>query len=326
MIGCAATGGGALSFVWFMLVSELVMTVEGWRLAGWRPAAPADWDALRPLVRAGWQVTASGLIGQVVAQLDAVAMGRWFGAAPLGFYNRASQLLLQPALLVATPFTQVLLASLSRLQDDPTSFSRHLRDSANLIAHLTLPFAAVCIAAPEDVVLVVLGSSWPDAAPLLRWLGVTAAATLLAATLPAVCVATGRVRRHTAICLATLLVLMAALGYGRAGGPVGLAAAVAVAQAGLLPFKIWWATRGLPTGWADYVGALRGPLLQSLALGAAMAVARTLAPYPGPTAAALALAAGAAGYAAAALGRAAGRDELRRIRGLLGGHALPSRR
>lgn len=326
MIGAAAAGAGALAFVWFMLVSEFAMAVEAWRLAGWRPSAPADWAALRPLVRTGWQVTASGLLGQIVAQLDAAAMGRWFGAAPLGCYNRATQLLLQPALLVATPFTQVLLASLSRLRGEPASFSRHLRDSANLIAHLTLPFAAVCVAAPEYVVLVALGSSWPDAAPLLRWLGVAAASTLLAATLPAVCIATGQARRHTEVCFATLLVLLAALWFGRASGPVGLAAAVAVAQAGLLPIKVWWATRGLPVGWVDYVAALRGPVLQSLALGAAVAAARALAPSTGLRAVALALAAGAVSYAAVALGRTEGRDELRRIRGLLGGHAFPTRR
>ncbi len=318
MILAALLGAGGYAFAWFLLLSEGTMCIS-WRFRRWRPQAPADWRGLRHLLRTGAHLTGSNILTQILAQLDAALMGRWFGAIPLGFYNRAAQLLVQPSLLIATPFSQVLFATLSRLGPTASSFVSHLRETANAIAHLTLPVVAVCCSMPNEVVRVVLGSDWPGAAPLLRWLALARGITLLGATVQPLCVAQGRVRRLVGLSAVALAVTAGALWFGRTEGPSGLAAAVAIAAFLMLGPRLWAATRGGPVTLSDYGHAFTGPILQSIWLAAGLVVGKFLAPqFTGNeiAIAAVAVFCGCLSYGLGLLLRPATRAELRRIRPL----------
>jgi len=265
MIGAAAVGAGAYSFVVFLLVSEATL-VGAWMHCRWRPVAPARWESVREILRLGMQLTRANLIVAATQQVDAVLLGRWFGPAALGFYNRAGQILQQPTLHLATPFSQVLLATLSRLGPGSDDFSRQLRETANLIAYLTLPLAAVAFGAPEQVVHLVLGSGWPEAAPMLRWLAVGAAATYLGATATPVAIAANHARRLVYLNGALLLLLLLGFVIARPLGPVGLAAAYALVNAGLLLPRLACSVRGTPVHIKDYGNAFSGPLTLAVAI------------------------------------------------------------
>ena len=177
MITTALLDGGAYAFAAFLLVSEFVCLVGAWRICGWRPTAPAHWRSLRPLHRPASDLLVYNVLQCALTQVDTVLVGRWFGAAAAGLYNRPTQLLALPLTHIATPLSQVLAASLSRLSPASPDFSATVRQATNLLAHLTLPIAAVCLVVPHDLVRLVLGPDWPDAAPLLRWLAVSATPT-----------------------------------------------------------------------------------------------------------------------------------------------------
>ncbi len=328
MIVAAWLGVGAAAFAWFLLVSEAVMGLLAWTWCHWRPRAPAAWREIVPLLRTGLQLTAGNLLAQLLAIADTLGFGRWLGAGALGPYNRAGQLLQQPVQLVAVPFGQVLLATLSRLGTTSPAFAPHLRDTANAIAHLTLPVVAVCVALPDFIVRLVLGAAWPDAAPLLRWLALGAAATLLTATVQPLCIATGRAHRLTGLSALALAATATALWVARDCGPSGLAGAVALANVALLAPRLWWATRDTPVSLHDYAGAFTGPLTQTLALAAGLTAGRwAVSEVTGHTLLAVvgALSGGAAAYALALAARRATRAELARMRALLPGlRATPS--
>lgn len=290
MVTAGALGAGAYAFAAFLLVSEATMIVA-WRFCRWRAAAPVRWGSAAGLVGTGWQITRANLLVAAAQQLDAFLFGRWFGAAPLGLYNRAGQVLQQPMMHLATPFSQVLLATLSRLGPQSPEFPRHLRETANLIGYLTLPLAALAFAIPHEIVAVVLGSAWPDAAPLLRWLALGAAAIYLGAPANQVAIAGGRAERLTHLTAASLAVLTTGLFLARSFGPVGLSAAVGMANVLLLVPKLWWTSAGTSVRLRDYADAFTGPLLFAGLLAAGAATGRALvdtSPTPARFAAALA--------------------------------------
>lgn len=320
MITAAWLGAGAASFAWFLLASETTMGLVGWTWCRWRPTAPAGWREIGSLLRTGLHLTAGGVLAQLLSIADTLGFGRWLGATALGPYNRAGQLLQQPVQLIAVPFGQVLLAALSRLGTASPAFAPHLRETTNAIAHLTLPAVALCLALPEAVIRVVLGAAWPDAVPLLRWLAVGAAAALLTATVQPLCVASGRSHRLTGLAALALLTTGTALWLARNDGPVGLAAAAALANLALVLPRLWWACRDTPVRLRDYGQAFAGPGLQATALAAGLAggrglMARTTDNLWAATAVAVLL--GAIFYAAALLLRAETRTELGRIRDLI---------
>jgi O-antigen/teichoic acid export membrane protein len=277
MIVAGAKGAGAFAFVSFLLVSEGALTIGAWMICRWRPCAPPRWASLRGFWREGADLTGNNVVTAVLQQLDALLMGRWFGAFALGLYNRPGQLLALPTLHIAAPATHVLLATLARLGPASTEFASHVRGAANLIAHLTLPLAVVCAVLPDEVVHLVLGAAWPQAAPLLRWLSVGAAAMYLGATTYAVCIATGHTRRLAAQSVVALGVTLVALWLGRAGGPEGLAAAVALANVCLLPLRLAWSVRGTPVRLSDYAAAFVRPVAVAGVFAAGMAIGRRAA-------------------------------------------------
>ena len=292
----------------------------------WRPRAPADWPGIRPLAQTGLHLTGYQLLLFGVQQADTLLMGRWFGATALGLYNRAGQLLIQPATHLAAPFNQVLLSTLSRLGAHSPSFAEHFRSTTNTIAHLTLPVAIVCLVLPHEVVRLVLGAAWPDAAPLLAWLAVSAALSLLSSTTYALCVASGNSARLAPMAGATLLVTVIALWLGRSHGPVGLATALAVGNLVLFIPRLGWSARGTPVSLRDFAAAFAGPIVTSVALAAGLLAGRILAADAGPVVRVLiALAAGLATTSCCLLLSPRVRHEFEQLwRSLVGGRPTQS--
>jgi PST family polysaccharide transporter len=277
MLLAGVAGAGAYSFAVFLLVSEAIALLAAWRICRWRPSAPARWASVRPLVHTGASLTGYNLLVYVAQQIDTLLMGKWFGALSLGLYSRPNQLLALPTLHLATPLTQVLLATLAREPPSSPAFARHVRETANLIAHLTLPLAVVCAVLPHEVVRLVLGTAWPDAAPLLRWLAASAAVSYLTATLYAVGVASGHARRLAVMAAVSLLTITCGVWVGRRYGPMGFAAGLAAANLALFVPRLWWGIHGTPVRLPDYFAAFFGPFGLGLALAGGMVAGREFA-------------------------------------------------
>ncbi len=270
MIATALLDGGAYAFVAFLLVSESVCLIGAWRVCGWRSTAPARWLSIRPLWRPASDLLAYNVLQCILTQIDTVLMGGWFGAGAAGLYNRPNQLLALPVTHIASPLTQVLAASLSRLSPASPDFSTAVRHAANLLAHLTLPLAVLCIAVPHDIVRLLLGPDWTDAAPLLRWLAVSAAASYLTVTVYAVCFAIAKTQRLVLLTVGALVTTSLALWLARPYGPVGLAMALAVVNLLFVFPRLAAATWKTPLALRDYFSALAGPLALALLFALAL--------------------------------------------------------
>ena len=121
-------------------------------------------------MRFGGNLTGFNFINYFNRNLDNILLGYYLGAGPLGVYSRAYSLLLLPLREINGPASAVLLPALSRLQADPIRFRR-----AYLRAVEILGFAGLCIvgltfsSAPE-LVRIVLGQGWEQAAIVFRCL------------------------------------------------------------------------------------------------------------------------------------------------------------
>lgn len=277
MIVAAAAAEEARSFAWFTVISETVMLIGVWRAGPVLPRAPAAWREMLVLSRTGLHVTGFQFLQYATTQLDLVLMGRWFGATALGFYNRAGQVLVQPATHIAAPFTQVLMPTLARLGPASPEFARHFCETTRVIAYLSLPVAALGWAVPEEMVIVLLGRDWPEAAPLLRWLAITAATSYLSASLYALCVAAGHAYRLTLMTAITIPVMLLGMWIGRSSGPTGLAFSVAMANVVMLLPRLAWSAQGTPVKTGDFKEALIGPVTLAVFLTAGLWAGRSLA-------------------------------------------------
>jgi PST family polysaccharide transporter len=271
MIAAAALGGaGAWAFVIYLIVSEAAIAALAWRACRWRPRRKAQWNSIRALARTGFQLTRFHALNYVLFQLDTFAIGHALGARSLGLYSRASQLLGLTNLHVAGPLTSVAMAALSRVQADAAEFRRQARATTTMIAHLVLPAAAVCVAIPEEIVRLVLGGQWPDAAPILRWLAVHTGIFTATSLALSINIAAGQTQRLALGAIVSLPVIALAVWLGLPYGAAGVAAAMALASVALAVPRLWWTLRGSPLSGGDFLGALAGPVVVAAILAGGM--------------------------------------------------------
>lgn len=107
-------------------------------------------------------------INQVALTGDNLVVGRVLGAAPLGLYTRAYQLMSVGTSLFNQALGRVFFASLARLQQEPERARDMFHGVAGLVALIGLPAAALLSLFAEEAVEIALGPQWRDAVPLFR--------------------------------------------------------------------------------------------------------------------------------------------------------------
>jgi len=276
MITAAALGAGAYSLILFMVLVDIVWAVLAWKHEPCRQLLSAPRESLVALARTGRELTYFQALNYLSQQAEIVGVGQYLGAYALGLYSRASQMLALPTTHLAEPLSQVTLTALSRLTTAPEGFKKQVASGVTIIAYLTLPVAALCIAIPEEIVRILLGSQWHEAAPLMRWLAVSAALMQVTQIAQSIAIAVDQSRRLILTAAVTLITLISAVVIGLPHGPNGVALAVAVANLLLFLPRLWWRLKGSPVRVAHFVNALKGPFLTALLLGLGAASGRAL--------------------------------------------------
>lgn len=159
-VGLAFLGWGPWSLVAAQLTQVTIRTAILLRASppflGGRPT----WASFIELMDygVGQSITRMGVI--FANQADNLVVGRWLGAAALGIYSRAYQLMQVPTALLTDVLDRVLFPTMSRLQDDPRRLgSAYLRATAALVL-VALPVGVVAAVLAPELVAVAFGSRW----------------------------------------------------------------------------------------------------------------------------------------------------------------------
>jgi O-antigen/teichoic acid export membrane protein len=94
---------------------------------------------------------------------DNVVVGRWLGAAGLGFYERAYFLMNLPYTCVANVLSGVMFPALSRAQGDPPALRRAYLLVTQLTAMVAAPAMATLAVAAPHLVPALYGPQWTSA-------------------------------------------------------------------------------------------------------------------------------------------------------------------
>jgi len=126
------------------------------------------WASLKELLRFGTGMMAWRTASNVALEADNLVVGRFLGAADLGFYSRAYWLAATPAVLFGRGVAGVLFSSLARLQGDRQRMAEAYRRGVTVNNLVAVPASVgIAIIAPE-LVQVVLGGQWGPAVPPLQ--------------------------------------------------------------------------------------------------------------------------------------------------------------
>ncbi|MDN5863178.1 MAG: oligosaccharide flippase family protein, partial [Salinisphaera sp.] len=233
---------------------------------------------------------------------DNLIIGSVQGAAALGYYSRAYALMLMPLTHITYIMQNVMLASFSRLRRNRRAVRMAYLRAIGVLALITMPMMAGLLATAHAFVLTMFGGQWAAMVPILQLLCVVGLIQPITATSGWLFLSQGRTDLQMRISLLTTPLVVAAFAVGVLWGALGVAAAYAIVNLVIWYPIMAWSGRLVGLEIRGLLRQLRGPLLSSLTMAAAVAwVARWLpADWAAPARLALLVLSGIACYTALA--------------------------
>jgi O-antigen/teichoic acid export membrane protein len=264
-----AVAGALLGHEYWALVYREVsrsvfMTVGTWLACRWIPGPPRRGSDVRSLLKFGGDLTAFNLIYFFTTSMGQMVVGKVFGAASLGLYRNAYQLMLGPVSQLLYPINSVAESTLSRLQDNPDKYRQYFRTMLTFVALTLMPFVMFLTVYAEEVILVVLGAKWHEAVPYFRILGIAAFLTPISAVMSPLMVTCGHSRRLFWLGVLEAATLAPAFLVGSHWGPLGVVSAHVFSTYILFFPNLFWGVRDTPVTVRLYLGAVVWPLIGSL--------------------------------------------------------------
>lgn len=166
-VWCAAQGAGVWALVAATLAQQTLVMVIGLVVARYPLLAGWSADSAAALWRYGTRLSFVGLLEFASANIDAMLIGRRFGAADLGLYNRATSLTQLPVEQVLGAVVKVLFPALAAVQSDRQRLADGYLVLLLACGLVSTTIAAAIAAAPDDVVAALLGPRWLEVVPVV---------------------------------------------------------------------------------------------------------------------------------------------------------------
>jgi O-antigen/teichoic acid export membrane protein len=268
-IGMALAGEG----YWALVISNITPSAAGglgaWLVTRWIPGRPQRRSDIRSMLVFGGTMSLVNTIGYFAYNVDKVLIGRFWGAAALGLYGRAYQLVNLPTDNLSSAISSVAFPALSRVQNEPARLRSYFLKGYSFFLSLVVPVTVACALFPGDIIRVCLGPKWHEAAGIFRLLSPAILAFALINPFGWLLYACGQVRRSLGIALVVAPTVI--LGYvaGLRNGPHGVAIGYSLALVLLAGPLIVWAKRGTSITSLDVLRTI-GPIFLSIATGVAV--------------------------------------------------------
>ena len=267
-IGAAKAGFGYWSLVAMTVTLPLSASTAFWVATAWAPGMPRRRTGIRSMLRFGGTLTLNGLVVYIASNFEKVLLGRFWGADAIGIYGRAYQLIRIPTDTLNGSIGEVAFSALSRLQDDPVRLRSYFLKGYSLVLALTLPATFACGLLATDLIAVVLGPKWKDAAPIFRLLTPTILVFAIANPLSWLLGAIGMVGRGVKMSLVIAPLMIVSYLLGLRYGPQGVAFGYSTVMVLWLMPVIIWSVHGTVISVRDILITASRPLASSAVAGA----------------------------------------------------------
>jgi O-antigen/teichoic acid export membrane protein len=243
-ITMAWRGAGYWALVALPLTLNFIQMAVSWMLVRWRPGRPHRDRQIGSMLAFGGNVSLSYLIFNLNRSFDSILIGWYWGAAPLGLYSRAYNLLMLPVRQLSTPAGNVAIPSFSRLQDNPERFARYYLRAIGLIIWITAPIFGFLFVAAKPAIVLVLGPNWGEAAPVFQILVVSALGQLLLESTIWLFISRGQSARLLKLLLIISPAIICSFAIGLPFGIKGVALSSSLILIAILPWILRFTFRG----------------------------------------------------------------------------------
>lgn len=211
---------------WAAAIVGLVLV---WATCPWRPGKVGDWTKVQSAIDFGLHLTGFNFLNYINRQFDDVLIGWRWGAAELGYYTRAYQLLLLPLALVNNPISTAVIPALSRLQEEPAKWREAYLEALKVTLLASCGVATLLVATAKPLVIVLLGTPWVHSSQIFLFLAISMFASVVMNCNGWIYISLGRTKRMFRWNFLVASVLATAFLIGLPYGGIGVATAYSIA-------------------------------------------------------------------------------------------------
>jgi polysaccharide transporter, PST family len=263
-IAMALTGWGYWALVVKPILTSGLAAIGAWMSCPWLPGRFKFTREAREMVRFGMGVTGFTMTDYLAQSADRIALGYFFGAGQLGYFQNAL-LLYNNLLSIFTQLHDVAVSSLSKLRDNVDELKRSWSAALSSLSFLSmLAFAGLAVTG-QDFLVLLLGEKWEPAGPILCIFAVRGIAHVVERTLGWLHVAAGRSDRWMRWGVFSAIFQLMAVFAGIPFGLAGVATAHAIATFCLFVPALVYAGRPVGIGAKDVVRAVGPQMVAALA-------------------------------------------------------------
>lgn len=268
------------SLVILVAIRGIVSVLMVWSLSPWRPGKLSRSSGVRPMLVFGGSLTGSNFLSYFICNGDQMTIGYALGPSLLGIYTKAYALLTLPMTQFESPLRTVMIPALSRLQDEPKQYRNYYLKALAAVSLVTMPLAAFLFVSADEVVDILLGSQWSQAASVFRYLAPAAFFTSIGFAPRWLFISLGRAGTQFVWTLLSAAVMVNGFLIGVNWGINGVAASVSITYSSMYILALYWATRNAHVHFFDIVKSFALPFISSmLSVMAAMIVGRFISGY-----------------------------------------------
>jgi O-antigen/teichoic acid export membrane protein len=267
---------GYWALVGMIVSGPLVTTAGAWLAVRWLPGMPSRGSGVRSMLHFGGTVSCNTFVVYVGYNVEKILLGRFWGAESLGLYGRANQLASMPSQQFIGAVGGVVFPALSRMQDDNERLCRSFLKGYSVVLSVIVPVVIASAVFAEDIVRVVLGPKWNEAAPVLRFLTPAILGFALMDPFRWFLMASGLASRNLRISYLVVPTMVLGILAGLPYGPKGVAFGYSLAVALLVVPVMAWAIQGTAITKLELWRSVNKPLFAGLVAGACGLICRTL--------------------------------------------------
>jgi len=271
----AFNGYGVWALVTQFVLASCINTLTLWVRPRWRPTLALDLVGLGELLRFGWQVLATRLVGYAGTRGLDLMVGALLGPAALGLFSVGSKLQFIGLQLLGTALVDVAYPAFSRLQGDARRLcSAHLM-AVQSVSMVAMPLWALLYLCAPEAIEVAFGPRWAEAVPVLQAMALIGALQVLNQFDGAALNASGHPQRAFQLGLLRAVAALAAVSLAHQQPLAVLCWAIAVSQCAVMPLYLLAVHHTVGTSPRAWLVALAPSWTGALLMGLVLDVLRS---------------------------------------------------
>jgi O-antigen/teichoic acid export membrane protein len=229
----ASLGYGVWSLVAANLTNTTLESALFLFLCSWRPRLMLRLDEVRRIYSFSGNLVGFQAVNFFARHADDILIGRYLGAASLGYYRLAYTLMLYPVQRVTGVLARVLFPALAQVQTDHERFRHAYLRTCVAIAAITFPMMLGLLAVAGPFVEVFFGPKWAPVAWLLTILALVGLVQSIVSTVGLIYMAKGHTALMFRVGLAVSVIVVVSFLVGLRWGINGVATAYAIVSIAL---------------------------------------------------------------------------------------------